>query len=58
MVVLIPKHFPEAQKAGANVFVAATAIFGHPLGIVEGINDLHMVMGLNKNRDMKVAISD
>ncbi len=49
---------PEALQAGANVFVAATAIFGHPQGIKEGIQDLRKVMGLNKNRDIKVAISD
>jgi len=31
---------PEVRDAGANAFVAANAIFGHPDGIAEGIRIL------------------
>ena len=30
----------EARRAGANVFVAGTSIFGHPGGVAEGIQEL------------------
>jgi ribulose-phosphate 3-epimerase len=31
---------PDAKNAGANIFVAASAIFKHPAGIEQGIKDL------------------
>jgi ribulose-phosphate 3-epimerase len=35
---------PQCQKAGAEAFVAATAIFKHPGGIKAGIDELRSVM--------------
>ncbi len=35
---------PQARAAGANVFVAASAIFGHPQGIAAGIRTLRAQM--------------
>ena len=49
---------PIVLKAGANIIVAATAIFGHPEGIQAGVNALRNVIALNKNRDNNVAISE
>jgi ribulose-phosphate 3-epimerase len=49
---------PDVLQAGANVFVAATAIFGHSKGILAGTQELRQVISLNKNRDINVAISD
>jgi ribulose-phosphate 3-epimerase len=49
---------PLVYQAGANAFVAATAIYGHPKGIRAGIDELHQKIALNKNRDNKAAISD
>ena len=36
------KNIALCKKAGANVFVAATAIFKHPAGIVAGIKELRI----------------
>lgn len=36
-----PETLPLAIEAGANVFVAAHAIFDHPGGIAAGIQELH-----------------
>jgi ribulose-phosphate 3-epimerase len=38
------KTMPLCIDAGANAFVAATAIFKHPAGIKAGIDELHSVM--------------
>jgi ribulose-phosphate 3-epimerase len=35
----------QVVKAGANCIVAATAIFGYPTGITEGVNSLRMSLG-------------
>lgn len=35
---------PQAQRAGADVFVAATAIFGHPEGIQAGLRALRRAL--------------
>jgi ribulose-phosphate 3-epimerase len=35
-----PETAPSAAEAGANVFVAASAIFQHPEGIAAGVQDL------------------
>jgi len=37
---ITPETLPEMKNAGANVFVSATAIFGHPQGIQAGIKAL------------------
>lgn len=34
------RTLPDAHRAGANTFVAATAIFKHPLGIAAGVKEL------------------
>lgn len=39
------KTIGEAAKAGANVFVAGTAIFGHPSGPTEGTRELIQLAG-------------
>jgi ribulose-phosphate 3-epimerase len=36
---------PKMQKAGANVFVAGSAIFGHPQGIAGGVRTLREAGG-------------
>ncbi len=38
---ITPETLPEMKVAGANAFVAATAIFKHSKGIKAGINELH-----------------
>jgi ribulose-phosphate 3-epimerase len=38
------KTLPLVLAAGANVFVAASAIFHHPEGIMEGVRDLRTVI--------------
>ena len=40
-----PETLPAAQQAGANVFVAASAIFKHPEGIQFGISSLASLLG-------------
>lgn len=35
---------PKAFQAGANVFVAGNAIFKHPRGIQDGVNDLRRLL--------------
>jgi ribulose-phosphate 3-epimerase len=35
---------PKMKKAGANVFVAATAVFKHPKGTKAGIDSLQSVI--------------
>lgn len=37
-----PSTLPLALKAGADVFVAANAIFNHPQGITAGIEQLQL----------------
>ncbi len=37
---ITPETAPLAARAGADVFVAASAIFGHPQGIVAGVRAL------------------
>ena len=49
---------PFVLDAGANIIVAATAIFGHPDGIHAGVKTMRDVISLNKNRDNNVAISE
>ncbi len=39
------KTIGDAAKAGANVFVAGTAIFGHPSGPTEGTRELIQLAG-------------
>ncbi|MBI9051290.1 MAG: ribulose-phosphate 3-epimerase [Anaerolineaceae bacterium] len=49
---------PKVLKAGANIIVAATAIYGHPQGIQAGLNAMRETIALNKNRDIIAAISE
>jgi ribulose-phosphate 3-epimerase len=49
---------PIVLNAGADIIVAATAIFGHPQGIQAGVRTLRNIISLNKNRDNNVAISE
>jgi ribulose-phosphate 3-epimerase len=35
---------PEAYRAGAHAFVSGSAIFGHPGGIVKGIQSLRRLI--------------
>lgn len=39
-----PRTAPEAQAAGANVFVAGTAIFGDPAGPTAGVHHLRAAL--------------
>ena len=39
---------PEAHRAGANVFVAASAVFRHPKGIAAGMAALRQAAGLGE----------
>jgi ribulose-phosphate 3-epimerase len=39
---------PLMQKAGANVFVSGSAVFGHPQGAGEGIKNLRNVIARNE----------
>jgi ribulose-phosphate 3-epimerase len=39
-----PETLPDMKAAGANAFVAATAIFKHPDGITAGIKSLRKVI--------------
>ena len=39
------KTIGDAAKAGANVFVAGTAVFGHPSGPTEGTRELIQLAG-------------
>jgi ribulose-phosphate 3-epimerase len=49
---------PAVLNAGADIIVAATAIFGHPDGIDAGVKTMRNVIALNKNRDNSAAISE
>jgi ribulose-phosphate 3-epimerase len=42
---------PTVLNAGANVIVAASAIFSHPAGIKAGVAAMRETIVLNKNRD-------
>lgn len=42
-------RLPEALEAGADVFVAGTAIFGHPQGIASGIKALRDATYIGQN---------
>ncbi len=37
-------NITEVRQAGANAFVSATSIFGHPKGITAGIHDLRQAL--------------
>jgi ribulose-phosphate 3-epimerase len=39
-----PSTIPELARAGADVFVAATAVFGHPQGIAAGLDSLRQAL--------------
>jgi len=52
------KTLPKVHQYGANIFVAASAIYAHPEGIQAGVNELREAVLLNKNRDTNAAISD
>jgi ribulose-phosphate 3-epimerase len=41
---ITPKNLPQVRDAGAQVFVTATAVFGHPEGIAAGIQSLRASM--------------
>ncbi len=44
-----PETLPIAANAGANVFVAGTAIFGHPRGAAAGLAALRAALPMNVN---------
>ncbi|TAN21082.1 MAG: ribulose-phosphate 3-epimerase [Acidobacteria bacterium] len=40
-----PSTIAEARAAGANIFVAGSAVFGHPQGATAGVNTLRAALG-------------
>lgn len=46
-----PHTLPDVLHAGANVFVAASAIYKVPEGIQAGLSAMRETIALNKNRD-------
>jgi ribulose-phosphate 3-epimerase len=41
---ITPTNISSVHHAGANSFVSATAIFGHPKGIAAGVQELRQAL--------------
>lgn len=53
-----PQNISAVAQAGANCFVAATAIFKHPQGIAEGVNSLRKQLQQKMRLSPQIQESD